>query len=134
MKYEEMLDKAYAELPAKTLNFERFEIPKADSFIQGKKTIIKNYASIVKDSRRDEKHFLKFMTKETATSAIPEKERLILNTKINIIKINKIIESYFSQYVLCPECKKPDTKVIETKGAKMLQCEACGAISPVKGL
>ena len=49
-------------------------------------------------------------------------------------QINEIIVSYTNQFVLCPECKRPDTNVVEKQGVRMLKCEACGAISAVKGL
>ena len=35
---------------------------------------------------------------------------------------------------LCKECGKPDTKFKEMKGIKMLKCDACGAMTPVKQL
>lgn len=132
--YEELLDKAYKIIPREALEHKRFEIPRAESMIQGKKTFVKNINIVIKEMRRDKKHFLKYLTKETATSVTESGPNIIINGKIGAIQLNKLIESYFKQFVICPECEKPDTKIITQQGTKLMKCEACGAISPVKGI
>ncbi|MBT4597366.1 MAG: translation initiation factor IF-2 subunit beta [Candidatus Diapherotrites archaeon] len=134
LKYDEMLDRAYLSIPKKALDHERFEIPRVESNIQGKKTFVKNVTSLLKEMRRDKKHFLKFLTKETGTSVTESGANLLVNGKIGAIQLNKLIENYFKQFVLCTECKKPDTKILTQQGTKMMKCEACGAITPVKGI
>ncbi len=134
MEYSEMLERAYSSLPEKTLTRERFEVPRLESFIQGNKTIVKNLGSVLKLIKRDEKHVLKFLAKETATSANMEEGRLILNGKFSEQQVNDLFNNYMNNYVLCRECKKPDTHFTEKQGVKMLKCEACGAVSPTKGL
>jgi translation initiation factor 2 subunit 2 len=132
MDYNKMLEKAYKDIPEKALDHERFEVPRVESFIQGSKTIIRGANNLIKDIRRDEKHFLKYLTKETATSVSKGNNQLTINGKVNAVQVNKLLENYFNQYVLCPECKKPDTKVIHQMGTKQLKCEACGAVSPFR--
>jgi len=132
--YEKMLTRARMLLPKKVLEKRRFEMPKADSIIQGNRTIFRNFSEIAKIIRRDEKHFFKFITKELAVAGSIEGGRLILNGKFTNYQIQKVVESYINTYVLCPECKRPDTHFIEEHGIKMLKCEACGAISPIKKL
>ena len=134
MDYEKMLDRLYMSLPKQTLEKARFEIPLVDSFIQGNRTIVKNFSAIVKTVRREEKHFLKFLTKEIASPAAAEEGRLIITGKFSQPQLQKVIVAYVETFVLCPECKKPDTKIVEQQGVKMLKCEACGAISPIKKL
>jgi translation initiation factor 2 subunit 2 len=135
MRYEEMLDRLYSALPEKTKRQERFEMPKAESLIQGNKTIVKNFSAILKIINRNEKHLFKFLAKETATAAsVDDSGRLILTGKFSQEQVNSLLQSYIKQFVLCPECKRPDTNVIEKQGIKMLKCEACGALSAVKGL
>ena len=135
MQYEEMLDGLYKALPERTKKHERFEIPQADSFLQGNKTIVKNFSALLKVIGRSEKHLFKFLTKETATAAsVDESGRLILNGKFYPQQVNDLIKSYVKQFLLCPECDRPDTKVVEKQGIKMLKCEACGAVSAIKGL
>ena len=135
MDYEKMLDRLYASLPERTKRHERFEMPAAESFMQGHKTIVKNFTSILKVLNRDKKHLFKYLAKETASAAaIDDNGRLVLNGKFNREQVNKLIASYIVQFILCPECKRPDTKVVEKQGVRMLKCEACGALSSVKGL
>jgi translation initiation factor 2 subunit 2 len=132
--YEELLVKAYHSIPQKALSHERFEIPRAESFIQGNKTIVRGIGELIRTMRREKKHFLKWLTKETALPITESNNQLLINGKIGAIQLNKLIEIYFNQFVLCPECKKPDTKVIIQEGVHMLKCEACGAVKPVAGL
>lgn len=129
-----MLDRLYKSLPKHTLTKERFEMPEAESFIQGNKTIVKNFGAILKKISRNEKHIIKYFAKETATSVNQEEGRLVLNRKFPHEQVNKLFKNYINQFVICPECKRPDTEVIDKHGIRMLHCEACGAISAVKGL
>jgi len=130
-----MLGKLYGSLPESSKKHERFQMPVADSFVQGNKTIVKNFSAILKAINRESRHLLKFLAKETATSAaLDESGRLVLSSKFGVEQVNKMISSYISQFVLCPECKRPDTHVAERQGIRVLKCEACGAIISVKGL
>jgi translation initiation factor 2 subunit 2 len=134
MNYEDMTARAYLSIPKEALEHKRFEIPRADSNIQGKKTFVKGFTNLIKEMRRDKKHFLKYLTKETGTSVTESGQNIIINGKVGAIQLNKLIESYFKQFVLCQECGKPDTKIITQSGTKMMKCEACGAINPVKNI
>ncbi|MEK6958831.1 MAG: translation initiation factor IF-2 subunit beta [archaeon] len=134
MSYEKMLERAYLSIPKKALEHSRFEIPRAESFIQGTKTIVRGFGQLMKDMRRDKEHFLKFLTKETALPITESNNQLIINGKVGAIQLNKLIENYFNQFVLCSECKRPDTRILNQEGAKLMKCEACGAVKPIKGL
>ena len=134
MNYEKMLDRAYLSIPKTALEHSRFEIPKVESFIQGNKTIVKGFSILMKDLRREEKHFLKYLTKETAAPITKGSNQLVISGKVGAIQLNKLIASYFNQFVLCSECKKPDTVVIVQNGVRLMKCEACGATKPVRGL
>jgi len=134
MEYEKMLDRLYMSLPEKTLSKERFEVPEAQSFMQGAKTVVKNYSQLLKLMRREEKHLFKFIAKEIGTAASVDEGRLVLNGKFSYDQVRKLFTDYFKSFVLCPECGKPDTQVIAWQGVRALKCEACGATTPVKGL
>ena len=129
-----MLDRLYLSLPEQTKTKERFEMPKVESFVQGPKTIIKNVSAILKAIHREEKHLMKFISKDLAVPASASEGRIVLTGKFYEIQIKNSIESYIKEYVLCKECKKPDTKFKEMKGIKMLKCDACGAMTPIKQL
>jgi translation initiation factor 2 subunit 2 len=131
-KYEKLLSKAHLMMPSQEKEKDRLEIPKPNSFIQGKKTIISNFGQILKVIEREEKHLMKFISKETATPVTASEGKLNLTGKFSAIQINKAFNNYLKQYVLCPECNKPDTKFTEQNGVKVIKCEACGAVFPLK--
>jgi translation initiation factor 2 subunit 2 len=132
MDYKAMLKKAKKELPQETEAVERFEIPKVRGHIQGNKTIISNFANIVDLIHRPAEHLLKFLQKELATPGEIKKATLILGTKVPASKINEKISKYITEYVLCKECNKPDTKIIKENNFSFIRCLACGAKHPIK--
>lgn len=133
MKYEEMLNKARKELPKSVLKeAERFEIPVVKGHIEGNKTIITNFYQIAAHLHREPSHMFKYILKELATPGELEKTRAVLGRKVSSMKIAEKIRAYVNEFVLCPECKKPDT-VLEKEGKVLfIRCMACGAKHPVK--
>ncbi|MBM3282283.1 MAG: translation initiation factor IF-2 subunit beta [Candidatus Diapherotrites archaeon] len=133
LTYEQMLDRVYTQIPKKSLEKERFEFPRVESFIQGPKTYVKNFVQLIKVMRReDPKDLLKFLTKESAAPAKQEGERLMIVGKFTEKQINDWFNRFLEEFVLCKECGKPDTHYIEHNGVRQLKCEACGAISPLR--
>lgn len=132
--YEKMLQKARQELPEITKGSERFTIDKVMGHLEGNKTVISNLKKIAKDLERDPEHLLKFLLRELATPGKFFGERVIFGTKIPALTINKKIKKYASEFVFCPECHKPETKLIEEKGAQFIRCNACGAKKPIKAI
>ncbi len=132
--YEELLDMALSKVPKKTESDERFVIPKCDILPTGARTTIINFMDIVSTLRRDENHFLKFLLKELATSGDRQGKSLIVLGKFPPSHINRKIESYVKEYVLCEECGKPDTKIVKEDRIQFLKCEACGARHPISGV
>ncbi|MBU1197610.1 translation initiation factor IF-2 subunit beta [Candidatus Micrarchaeota archaeon] len=132
MNYENMLTEVYASLPEKKSSGERFEVPIADAFIEGNKTLIRNFDAICQTLRRKPADLAKFLFRELAVPGVMEGGRLLLQTKVSDRLINEKIGLYAQTHVICHECHKPDTS-IESHGrsAKILICEACGARSPV---
>jgi len=134
MDYETLLNKAYEKLPKIEEQIDRFRIPIVETMIQGNQTIIKNFSQISEILRRDPSHILKFLTKELATPAGLNNERAILQAKLSQKIIQQKLEIYVNDYVLCKECKKPDTKLIKEDRITFLKCEACGAKSSLKAI
>lgn len=130
--YEQLLDKAYEKVKTIESSTERFKIPKIEGLFQGKKTILTNFLQITSHIRRNPEHLIKFLTKELATKAVLEGDRLVLNIKVSSKKINPKIEQYIDEFVLCRECKKPDTELIKEGKFTLLHCLACGAKHPVR--
>jgi translation initiation factor 2 subunit 2 len=127
--YEKLLEEAYAKVQAPKGNGERFEVPKVEGKYEGKKTILTNFNQILSQIRRPQEHFQKFLSKELATPAFIEGERLLLNKKVSREKVDQKIEEYIKEFVQCKECKKPDTEIIKDTEHRMefLHCLACGA-------
>jgi translation initiation factor 2 subunit 2 len=130
--YEQLLEKAYANVKVVGKSSERFEIPKVQGNVTGNNTYITNFGQIVSYLRRDANHLAKFLEKELAVYGKIEGTRLMLKTKLNSEKVNEKIEKYAKEFVICSVCGKPDTEIVSEKGIKFKHCLACGAKSPVK--
>jgi len=131
--YQKMLEEVRKSLPEIVFIKERFEIPKAMGHIQGNRTVITNFLQIASALRRDADHFLKYVLKELATPGEVKKSgALILGTKIPASRINEKVRQYANEFVLCPECGKPDTTLAKEEGITYMKCTACGAKNVVK--
>lgn len=133
LDYDNLLKRAYTRLPEKATTTARFEMPVVDSFNQGNKTIIKNFDTIVQKLRREPELLAKYFSKELAVPSSIDGGRLILQGKFYQENLNSRLSDFANKYVLCKECKKPDTNLKDVPpGITMVVCEACGARSPVK--
>lgn len=134
MSYEDLLNKAYDNLPEIEESTERLDIPEPEIIIQGRQTIIKNFSQICEALRRDPNHLLKYLTKELATPAGFDGTRATFQSKLYRKLIQNKLDSYVKEYVICKECNRPDTKLIRESRIVFLKCEACGAKSSVKSI
>jgi len=127
-----MLKRGLKQLPEVVLEVSRFEVPKIRGHLQGNKTIISNINEIVDKLRRSIAHLVKFLLKELASPGEMKGNFLVLGTKISSSRINEKIEEYVKKYVICPICKKPDTKLKKEGNFLFISCQACGARKAVK--
>lgn len=133
-QYEKMLEEAYKKVKQVShVKEDRFNLPKIKGYFEGRKTILTNFFQIVNYIRRNPEHFQKFILRELAASGQKDGERFILNIKVPSKKINQKIEEYVKEFVLCRECKKPDTELIKEDRLTFLHCLACGAKHSVRG-
>jgi len=130
--YEELLEEAYRKIKKTDISSNRFEIPKIEGHFEGRKTVLTNFSQIAAHLRRKPEHFQKFLLKELAASGQIESDRLVLNIKVPSAKINHKIEEYVNEFVLCRECKKPDTELIRKDRINFVHCLACGAKHSVR--
>ena len=130
--YEQLLEQAYKKIKVISAKSDRFELPKVQGQVEGKNTIITNIKEIADYIRRPIDQLARFLSKELAAQAKIKNERLIFNTKLNSAKVNEKLELYVKDFVICNECKKPDTEIISEKGIKLKHCLACGAKSPIR--
>ena len=132
-EYKDILKEVRKNLPEVVLVRERFEIPKVRGHMQGNKTIISNFLQIASTLRRDVNHLLKYVLKELATPGeIKKSGALIIGAKISASRINEKVRKYANEFVLCPECGKPDTQLIQKDDIHHIKCLACGAKNVVK--
>ncbi|MFH1308366.1 MAG: translation initiation factor IF-2 subunit beta [archaeon] len=131
--YNSLLEEAYKKIkPITSKGAERFEIQKVEGHIEGNKTIITNFVQMSNHLRRNPDHFSKYLLRELATSGVIEGERLVLQRKISSSRINEKIDSYVKEFVICKECKKPDTELIKQDRLMFIHCLACGAKHSVR--
>ena len=130
--YEKLLERARSKLPEQSKSSDRFEIPPVKGHLQGNKTVITNFIQICDVFRRDPSHVLKYLLRELASSGYLDDTRLILARKLNSALINAKIQRYAEDFVLCRECKKPDTTLFKEERVLMIKCAACGAKHTVK--
>ena len=131
--YEDLLSRAKTLIPEEISETERLEIPKVKGHIQGTKTIITNFFQICKILDREPDHVLKFLSKELATKADVKNVSVLFNNRIPSVKINEKIQKYADIFVICKECKKPDTEIVKEGRLSFLHCLACGAKHPIRG-
>jgi translation initiation factor 2 subunit 2 len=127
MEYEEMLDRAYKGLPEILKEESRFQVPEIDSVIQGRVTVIQNFGDILKTLSRSPDMMSKYFLGEMGTSGEYDATRLVLKGQFRAPQLQDKLESFVQAFVMCPECKRPDTKIIQEKRMSFLKCEACGA-------
>jgi len=130
--YEEMLKEARKNIPEEILKEKRLEIPNISSFTEGNKTVVNNFQEIASIIRRDPKHLAKYLFKELATPGHIDGRRLVLQTKVYKNDIQRKIDSYVKEFVICKECKKPDTHFVKEGRIIFMKCEACGAKEPMR--
>lgn len=133
-KYIKLLDQALEEIPEDAKQVGRWEIPKVDVSYEGKSTIIKNWRSIINELNRDEKHLFKKICKELgAAGTIQESSgRAILKSIVKKTALNKQVQKYTKEYVICQTCNKPDTIIRKDGRNHVLICQACGTRKMVK--
>lgn len=132
MEYEKLLDKLYKEVKPIKTGSERFEVPKVSGHVEGNKTIVTNFSQICSILRRKPQHLSKFLSRELAAQSVIQGDRIILNRKLHSVRINDKLKEYVNEFVVCPECKKPDTELVKQDNFLFLHCLACGAKHSVR--
>jgi translation initiation factor 2 subunit 2 len=132
--YEELLKRARSQLPEVGVKSERLELPRLHYAKIGMRTVIYNFKEVANALNRDPQHLLKFLTGEMATAATVQGSRVIFQGKFSEDTFQRLIQRYMESFVVCPVCKRPDTRVVKEKRLSFLVCEACGARSSIKQL
>jgi len=133
-EYKKLLERAREGLPKKTapVEAERFEVPKFESFLEGNNTLIKNFTDVARTLERAPAHLQKYLALETGARGELEMHRLRIKTAKNNVFLNQKLETYVNEFVLCKECKKPDTEIRLVEGIPWIKCKACSAKYPIR--
>jgi translation initiation factor 2 subunit 2 len=132
--YEDLLKRARSQIPEVVSKRERLELPRIILSVIGMRTMVYNFKEIADALNRHPQHLLKFLTREMATAATMQEARVIFQGKFSRETLERLIQRYMESFVVCPVCKRPDTKIVKQKRLSFLVCEACGAKSSVRQL
>ncbi|MDO8056661.1 MAG: translation initiation factor IF-2 subunit beta, partial [Candidatus Hermodarchaeota archaeon] len=111
----------------------RFQVPEVDSFIQGTRTVIRNFKELTDTLRRDPKHLVRFLAHELATAGEVSGTQAFFNGRFTSRALADLVAKYTDEFVVCPVCHRPDTEMRRDDRLLMLVCSACGARTPLKG-
>ncbi len=129
--YDTLLERARAKLPPVRELTERFQVPEPDVMTDGKNTVLRNLQEIAGVLRREPAHIIGYLARELGCPGVLDLPRGILKSRIPRESIASRLGEYTEKYVICSECKRPDTHLTRDGKLMMLVCEACGAQRPV---
>jgi translation initiation factor 2 subunit 2 len=132
--YEKLLKRIQDKISTKkSSSGERFELPTPNVMWEGQRTILRNFMDFPKVLRRDPDKVLQYLSKEFATPAERSGEQAMFVGRREPHDFISLFEIYIKDYLECPTCKSPDTKIERENRISFLVCEACGAKSSLKG-
>jgi len=129
--YDALLDRARSFLPENVHTSDRFTIPTAEVMYDGRNTVLRNLKEVADQLRREPTHVLNYLAHELGCAGVLDGPRGVLKSKLSGEQINQRLRDYTLKYVICSECKRPDTHLDKAGRVVMLICEACGAQRPV---
>ncbi len=133
-EYENLLKRIQDKLSdTKKQEKTRFELPPVDVMWEGQKTFLRNFTEFPKVLRREPDKVLQYLAKEFAVPAERIGDKAMFIGKRDPDDFTRLFQIYVKDYVECPTCKSPDTKVVKENRISFLICEACGAKSTMKG-
>lgn len=133
-EYDSLLNRIKDNLSDKKDNAQtRFELPTVDVMWEGHKTFLRNFSEFPKVLRRDPDKVLQYLSKEFAVPAERIGDKAMFIGKRDPDDFTRLFQIYVKDYVECPTCKSPDTKIVKENRISFLVCEACGAKSTLKG-
>ncbi|MFX1475892.1 MAG: translation initiation factor IF-2 subunit beta [Promethearchaeota archaeon] len=132
--YQVLLQRARSQVPPEAYERPRFTIPKVSAFIQGPRTVIRNFKEITDTLRRDPRHLIRFLARELATAGEMRGRQAIFNGRFNTRALDELVERYTKEYVLCPICNGPDTDMKREERLLVLVCSGCGGRTPLRSI
>lgn len=132
--YEKLLKRIEGNLSdEKKQTTTRFELPTVDVMWEGQKTFLRNFAEFPKILRRNPDKVLQYLSKEFAVPAERIGDKAMFIGRRDPEDFTRLFQIYVKDYLECPTCRSPDTKIVKENRITFLICEACGAKSTMKG-
>lgn len=133
--YLKLLDEVLSALPksAKSAG-DRVIVLNPEILHESRRTIVMNFRNLADKLNRDTSHLAKFIAKESGRPSSIESERLIIQGRLSLEELRKLLELYVREFVRCPICGGLDTKIMSERRLRFLVCEICGAKNPVRKL
>ncbi|KAL8945761.1 MAG: hypothetical protein Q9222_007742 [Ikaeria aurantiellina] len=117
--------------------FYRYKMERLLSKVEGKgngiKTVIVNLSSVAGSLSRPPSYVIKYFGFELGaqTNINPSDDRWIINGSHEASKLQDYLDGFISRFVLCKNCKNPETDVVFKDDRILLDCKACGQRSNV---
>ncbi len=131
LDYNELLKKVQSITSTKSVEEDRFKMPKADIFYEGNTTVLRNFDKITDTLNREANHLLKFFLGSIGTAGEISGGRITFQGKIPARTIQDKLVEYVNTYVLCSECNRPDTHLVKKGRTILIRCDACGAFRSI---
>ena len=131
-EYDALLERARDRIQTDISERNRWTMPTPEILVEGNQTIIRNFSAIVDAMDRDANHVYQYLINELGTSGTREQVRVMLKGRVPPKRIKEKIVGYVKTYILCEQCKAPDTRFIKEDRTTLLKCQACGATRPVR--
>lgn len=112
--------------------FYRYKMERLQSKIEGKgngiKTVVVNLSNVADQLARPPNYVIKYFGFELGaqTNIDPKDDRWIINGAHDATKLQDYLDGFINKYVLCKDCKNPETVVQVKDGDILLDCKACG--------
>ena len=131
-EYDALLDRARDRIPKDISERNRWTMPPPEILVEESQTILRNFAAIVDSMDRDPNHVYQYLVNELGTSGTREQVRVMFKGRIPPKRIKEKLVGYVKAYILCEQCRAPDTRFIKEDRTTLLKCQACGATRPVR--
>jgi translation initiation factor 5 len=118
-------------------SFYRYKMPVLKAKVEGKgngiKTVIENMAEIAKAMERPPEYPTKFFGFELGllTKCEVEQNKYVVNGKHDAESLSQCLDKFIEKYVLCKQCRNPETELTVKGEIINSKCRACGKNSTV---
>lgn len=115
--------------------FYRYKMERIQSKVEGKgngiKTVVVNLSNVAHQLARPPAYVIKYFGFELGaqTNIDPKDDRWIINGEHQASKLQDYLDGFISRFVLCKNCKNPETVINIKDGDILLDCKACGQIT-----